>query len=129
MKYLLALVMLIASPAWAGWEHVVQDEDGARFLIDYQTIRKDGNKVKFWQLVNYQKPGTFGEVKYVSTRSRQEYDCKQEQKRVLTFAAFDTWNANGKAVFTLEETGNWTEIPPETIVWEIMKKVCKAPAR
>jgi hypothetical protein len=45
--------MLIATPAWTGWEHVVKDEDGARFLIDYQTIRRDGSKVKFWQLVNY----------------------------------------------------------------------------
>lgn len=128
MKYLPSLLMLIASTAWAGWEHVVQDEDGARFLIDYQTIRKDGNKVKFWQLVNYPKPVTLGEVKYLSTRSRQEYDCKQEQKRVLTVTAFDNWNADGQAVIK-EETGKWQEIPPETVVWEIMKKVCKAPAR
>lgn len=129
MKYLLSLLMLIASTAWAGWEHVVQDEDGARFLIDYQTLRKDGSKVKFWQLVNYPKPVTLGEVKYLSTRSRQEYDCKQEQKRVLTVTAFDNWNADGQAVVKEEETGNWREIPPETVVWAIMKKVCKAPAR
>ncbi len=125
---LLAFVMLIAPPAWAGWEHVVQDEDGARFLIDYQTIRKDGSKVKFWQLVNYQAPQILGELKYLSTRSRQEYDCKQEQKRVLTVTAFDNWNADGKVVIK-EETGKWQDIPPETVVWEIMKKVCKAPAR
>ena len=129
MKYLLVLLMLITSSAWAGWEHVVQDEDGAKFLIDYQTIRKDGSKVKFWQLVNYPKPETFGEVNYLSTRSRQEYDCKQERKRIVAFTAFETWNANGKNIFTLDETGKWTEIPPETVVWEIMKKVCKAPAR
>ena len=127
--FFFSLVMLIASPAWAGWAHVAQDEDGARFLIDYQTIRKDGNIVKFWQLVNYQKAGTFGGVDYLSTLSRQEYDCKQEQKRVLTFTAFETWNANGKNIFVSDETGKWTEIPPETVVWEIMKKVCKAPAR
>jgi len=115
--------MLIVSTAWAGWEHVVQDEDGARFLIDYQTIRKDGNKVKFWQLVNYSIPQTLGEIKYLSTRSRQEYDCKQEQKRVLTVTAFDTWNADGKAVVKEEETGKWQEIPPETVVRVIMEKV------
>ena len=125
MKYLFLLLMLIVSTAWAGWEHVVQDEDGARFLIDYQTIRKDGNKVKFWQLVNYSIPQTLGEIKYLSTRSRQEYDCKQEQKRVLTVTAFDTWNADGKAVVKEEETGKWQEIPPETVVRVIMEKVCR----
>ena len=129
MKYLLVLLMLIASPAWAGWEHIAESDDGVKFLIDYQTIRKDGNKVKFWQLVNYPTPQILGEIKYASTRSRQEYDCKQEQRRVLTLTAFDAWNADGKAVVKEEETGNWREIPPETVVWAIMKKVCKAPAR
>ena len=129
MKYLLALLVLFATPAWAGWEHAVQSEDGDRLLIDYQTIRKDGNKVKFWQLVNYQTPQALGEVKYLSTRSRQEYDCKQEQKRVLTVTAFGNWNADGQVVIKEEETGKWQEIAPETVVWAIMKKVCKAPAR
>jgi len=128
-KFCLLVFVMIASPAWAGWEHVAQEEDGARFLIDYETIRKDANMVKFWQLVNYQAPQILGELKYLSTRSRQEYDCKQERRRGLTFTAFDTWNANGKVIFTLDETGKWQEIPPETVVWEIMKKVCKAPAR
>lgn len=129
MKYLLVLVMLVASPAWAGWEHVVQSGNGDRFLINYQTIRKDGNKVKFWQLVNFQTPQALGEVKYLSIRSRQEYDCKQEQKRVLAVSAFGNWNADGQVVIKEEETGKWQEIAPETVAWEIMKKVCKAPAR
>ena len=116
--------MLIASPAWAGWEHAVQDVDGTRYLIDYQTIRKDGNIVKFWQLANYPKPETLGEVKYLSARSRQEYDCKQEQKRVLTITAFDKSNADGQAVIK-EEIGGWEEIPPGTVARTIMEKVCR----
>ena len=128
-KFCLLVFVMIASPAWAGWEHVAGNIDGVRFLIDYETIRKDGNNVKFWQLVNYPKPETIGEVTYLSTRSRQEYDCKQEQRRVLTLTAFDNLNAGGKAVAKEEEPEKWSEIPPKTVVWEIMKKVCKVPVR
>jgi hypothetical protein len=129
LKFCLLAFVMVASPAWAGWEHVAEQENGARFLIDYQTIRKDGNKVKFWQLVNFPTPQTFGEFKYLSTRSRQEYDCKQEQRRFLTATLFESWNAKGEKLLTIEEAEKWQEIPPETVGRAILQKVCKAPAR
>lgn len=56
MKHLLALVMLIASPVWANWTLVTDNDSGTKFYIDYSTIRKDGNLRKVWEVTDFKNP-------------------------------------------------------------------------
>ena len=77
MKYLLALLMLFAPPAWAGWTFVTQDVNENSFFLDFETLRKDGNLRKVWQKVELAKANKF---EWVSTRQRNEFDCKNETK-------------------------------------------------
>ena len=126
---LLAFVMLIAPPAWADWEFVSKGESGNEFFIDYQTIRKDGNRIKVWQLTNFATPLRPKGLEIYSFLSRYEIDCKQEQTRVLTIRAYPRPNANGTLVLAEDVVGNWYDIAPKTVEWEINHSVCKAPAR
>jgi hypothetical protein len=126
---LLAFVMLIAPPAWAGWELIAENQNGAQFFIDFESIRKDGNRMKAWQLTNFVKPLNVQGNDIRSFRTRYEFDCKQEQIRHLTTTAFLSLNAGG-AVFKTDDTiGNWYDIAPKTVDWELLQSVCKAPAR
>jgi hypothetical protein len=124
MKYLLALLMLFASPAWAGYVEVSKSNTGEIFLIDFETLRREGNRVKFWQMVNYPEPRTLDKVAYSSFRSRNEYDCKQQQRRLLVATFFTGQDANGDAVFDDRTAAEWRDIAPGSVLWAIMKLVC-----
>ena len=54
--YLLALVMLIVSPAWADWTLVSETTEGTKFYTDFSTIRKEGNLRKVWEVTNLSSP-------------------------------------------------------------------------
>lgn len=125
MKYLLSLLMLITSPAWAQWS-LVSETEGAQFLVDFENIRKDNDRIKVWVLTNFSKPQKIKGHDIRSFRSRYELDCKQEQIRNLTISAFSSPNARGTLFGTEDSLGAWYDPAPRTSDWEILKSVCKA---
>ena len=128
MKYLLALVMLIASPAWAGWSLVGESDKGAQFYIETDAIRREGNFVRVWELTNYLTPRVVNKIEFLSMRTRVEYDCKQDRSRTHTISIF----ANPYATNLIQTdtfTQSWEDVPPKTIQWDLLQRVCKAPAR
>ena len=130
MKYLLSLLMLIASPAWAEWEFVVETESGTQVFIDFQTVRKEAHSVKVWQLTNYPKlQNTPSGLGIFSLRTRYEFDCKEETSRMLAITAFPEQYARGKELGHEGESNKWEHIAPRSTHSEVLKKVCKAPAR
>jgi len=130
MKYLLSLLMLIASPAWAEWEFVVETESGTQVFIDFQTVRKEAHRVKVWQLTNYPKlQNTPSGLEIFSLRTRYEFDCKEETSRMLAITAFPEQYARGKELGHEGESNKWEHIAPRSTHSEVLKKVCKAPAR
>lgn len=125
--FLVSLLMLIASPAWAEWTYVVSSASGDERFIDMETIRKEGNVRKVWQLINFANPNQYG---WNSQRGRIEIDCKNETVQLLGSSAFADKFAKGKAVFEAEKSSDPpTDIPPDSVMWTIMKKVCSAPVR
>ena len=130
MKYLLALVMLIASPAWAEWTKVAEGVEGTELFVNYSTIRIEGSKRKVWQLTNFSTPKKTALGREVlSLRARVEFDCKQEQQRLLSVSIFSQYFAGGEVVKTENDGTNWQDIPPDAVGWKILQSVCKAPAR
>ena len=128
MKNLFLLLMLIASPAWANWT-VVQSSNGTDFYIDFETVKVEGSKRKAWQLSNYSTLQSIGGYEFSSMRVRVEFDCKEEKSRFLTLSVFSSPNASGKPLVTNYEPAIWQDLAPSTTGWNILKLVCKAPAR
>jgi hypothetical protein len=124
MKYLLALLILFASPAWADWTLVTTNDNGTKFYIDYSTIRKDGNLRKVWEVTDFKNSETFNGAVYLSVRTRAEYDCKEERKRTLTATAHSGLLAQGNIVWKGESPSNWDYLPPDTSGFEMLKWVC-----
>ena len=125
MKYLLALVMLIASPAWADWVEVAVSEDGVKSYIDPTTVRKDGNFRKVWLMDNFPTARNIGGVNGArSFRSRMEYDCKQERMRVLSISAHTEPNARGETLGQEYSPTQWADIPQNSAATAIVNRVC-----
>jgi hypothetical protein len=130
MKTYLALIfILIANPVSADWTKVAESENKLEIYIDLQTVHKDGNNRKVWQLTNYPTPQFANGQELLSIRARYEFDCKHDKRRSLTATAFAELFAGGKSIGTEDVIGDWKDIPPDSVVWTTMKRVCKAPAR
>lgn len=122
MKYLLTLAMLITSPAWAGWSFVTSSEEDAEVLVDFETLRKEGNLRRIWQLYNLSPNDKNG---WGSVRSRVEFDCKNETLKTLSYSVYSKQFASGSVIHRRDEEQPKRDIAPETISWTVLKEVCK----
>ena len=84
-KLLLALLLaIVSSSAVAEWVYIVENKTtGASYYINSDIIRKSSNKVKVWELVDLNKAVNSIDKKYISAKLHTEYDCKEEQTRIL----------------------------------------------
>jgi len=129
IKYLLALVMLVALPVSAEWKQVAEGADGAVLFADFGTFRKEGSIVRFWQLTNFPNPKKAFGKDVLSLRARVEIDCKLEREKLISVSLFPEFFAKGE-VITSDDTGtNWRDVPPDTVASTMFQSVCKTPSR
>jgi hypothetical protein len=121
MKYLLALLMLIAPPAWADWVFFMKDTNGVSFFLDFESLRKEGNLRKIWIKMELPVVNEYG---WASVRQRAEFDCKEERKSVLAGNAFSKPNFEGKILFEASK-GAAQDIAPQSVDWNLLKIVCR----
>ena len=121
MKTLLLALLLVTGSAWADWVQVAEREDMVLY-IDPETIRKDGDLRRVWQIQNYKQRDKNGEM---SSRVRIEYDCKQERYRMLSLNTRSGPMASGTSLFqSSSEDIQWRDIPPGNLVEIVLKIVC-----
>jgi len=127
MKKLLLILMLtvVSSGAMAEWVEV-GGNDNVTSYADPTTIRKSGNKVKMWILLDFnstQESATAGH-KYLSSKSQYEFDCKEEQRKLFYFSWHSENMGGGDTVYIgVEPQKNWP-IPPDSIAETIWKFAC-----
>ena len=77
MKKLAIFLLLISSPAWAGWKSIGEDAAGTSYA-DTATIVKSGTTAKIWSMLDYKAFQRMVEVGYFSQKTQVEYDCKDK---------------------------------------------------
>ena len=75
---LIALLLLSSGPASAEWVKLSSD-DRVTSYTDATTIRRSGNLVRMWDLVNFQTLQT-SRNPYFSIKAVREYDCPPRAK-------------------------------------------------
>ena len=126
MKRLLMGLMLAmtAGAASAEWT-AAGDSDEFIQYVDRATIRRNGNLVKMWDLKDYKTVQKSAAGKsYLSDKGQEEYDCKEEKRRILAFAWFEGQMGNGKVVYSDSDPGKWTPIGPGSIGETLWKIAC-----
>lgn len=81
------LLAALSNAALADWTPLIRQPAETDYA-DPATIRKSGNTVKMWDLMDFQNlqapgPNEGSWKPYMSVRAQREYDCKEEQYRVL----------------------------------------------
>ena len=78
MKRFAFVLLLLSTPAWAGWKSV-RETDAGTFYADADTIVRNGNTARMWSLLDYKDFQRMVEVGYFSQKTQTEYDCAERR--------------------------------------------------
>jgi hypothetical protein len=97
-KILLTLIpALLVNSVLADWSLVDKSADGsAAIYTDFDTTEKTEDKVKMWSLGDFKRVKEFSQIQFLWSEYQKEYDCKQEQARMLTFSLFSSYLEEGQ---------------------------------
>jgi hypothetical protein len=124
VKQLAFVLLLLSTSAWAQWTFVEGSDDFDAY-IDAATIRKKGNTVKMWVLREYGAVQRIGKKVFLSMKIQEEYDCGEEQSRVLYVAWYSGSTGSGEVLTTLAQATRWQPIAPGTVGEALWNVACK----
>jgi hypothetical protein len=120
---LITFLLLSSGPAYAEWV-ALSGDDRRTSYIDATTIRRGGNLVRMWDLVNFQTLQV-SRNPYFSIKVVREYDCTIEQGRIIGQYAYSGQMGTGEMVDSeLEDGVKWEPIMPGSWGQDLRKLAC-----
>ena len=124
---------------WVAVEKSYLSPEIQTVYVDPATIRREGNLVTLWQLVDYKwmqgtgaviNPYRFGRLYryqlaphgFFSTKTRKQFDCAEKLVRLLEFTEFSHHMGTGRRNNGSVDQDTWIPIEPESInqaLWEV----------
>ena len=124
MKRIAILLLMAATPAWAGWKSLAQEPAGTVYA-DADTIVRDGNIAAMSSLLDYNDFQRMVEVGYFSRKVRAEYECKERKVRNLSVALHAQHMGEGKVIYADETPQEWQPVEPGSPQERLWKMACK----
>ena len=122
---LMMLLAVVSGRAAAEWVWV-GDTSTAAIYWDPATIRRTGNIVNMGVLHDL-KTAVLSEtngIHYASQKLQAEYDCKEEQWRMLYFSWYSGNMGGGKMVEYLADSFKWKPVPLGSGVEALWQLAC-----
>jgi len=118
------LLVLLRSPAWAGWNSVAESSSGTSYA-DPASISREAGTATIWGLFDYKDFQRMVEVGYFSQKYQAEFDCKQARVRVLTLSLHAEHMGVGKVIYADETPHDWEEIEAGSVNETLRKLACR----
>jgi hypothetical protein len=101
-KITLILLLLVSKNVFSEWALIAGNTstNNKSTYVDWQSIKKNGHKVKMWNMIDSTTVESIGssKIKFLSEISHQEYDCVEETKKLLDVYFYAENNAAGGLV-------------------------------
>jgi hypothetical protein len=124
--FLITLLVLSSGPAYAEWMPIGGDaQEGTTIYVDLSTVRRNGDLVKVWYMLDYETVRTVLQFSYLSRKSQAQIDCAEERIRNLAATLFSGNKGNGKLVHTDSDEGEWAPVAPESVGEVLLNLVCR----
>jgi hypothetical protein len=125
---LITLLVLDSSPVHAEWE-LVSGDDSAKLkvYVDRDTILRNGNLTKMWQLYDYKTVQTVAGDSLLSIQRYNEYDCTGGRTRMLAYTWYSSNMGRGRVVYKTTEEQPWASVVPRSIDQTLWKVACSKP--
>lgn len=126
--FLITFLWLNPGPVQAEWE-LVSGDDSAKLTVyvDRETIRRQGDLVKMWQLYDYKTVQTVAGDSLLSIQRHNEYNCAEPRTRMLAYTWFSSNMGRGRVVYKTAEEQQWERIIPRSIDQTLWKVACSKP--
>jgi len=110
---------------------IVSGNDEKRLVIyaNPDSIRRNGELVKMWELWDYALDQTYSGHPYLSLKREAEYDCKGKRARKLSVTTFTSNMGKGTVGFHSNKEEAWSPVAPKTINEELWEYVCGKKSR
>jgi len=120
----LTLLFLSSGPVYAEWVEI-GDTDEFSVYVDPDTIRRKGDLVKMWNLIDYKTAQASRGSSFLSLKGQQEYDCAEERVRAIASTTFLGNMGSGKVDGTDSNESNWSPVSPDSTAKGLWKFACK----
>jgi len=112
-------------PIAAVWFEVgVNNDIGTTFYVDLISIRKSGDKAKMWSLHDHKSARNTLGFMSLSSKSLNEYDCKEDQVIMLFLSVYSGNMGKGEVALTMMDIVTWAHVPPGTISKILLNLAC-----
>jgi len=122
--FLIPLLVLSSGPAYPEWVQIIKTEEGVTTYADPDTIRRKGNLVKMWELLDYETIQTVIRISFSSSKEQREFDCSAERVRMLAVTYFSGNMGRGKVVWSDSDEQKWHPVQPESVGQARWKFAC-----
>ena len=124
---LITLLVLSRGPVYAEWVAIEKNYllPGLQTVyVDPDTIRREGNLVTLWQLIDFKwmQGNGRGAHRFLSTKTQKQFDCAEERLRLLAFTEFYGHMGTGIPANGYVDKDNWLPVEPDSInqaLWEV----------
>ena len=123
LTLILALIfsLMFSSTSFAGWTKVITNVSGDTFYVDFDSIRKHGGYVYWWDLTDYLKPTKYGDL---SAKMYKQGDCKLFWVKYLSDSYYKEPMGRGTGEpYTPPE--KWIYPHPNSSGEGVLKSVCR----
>jgi surface-adhesin protein E len=125
---LITLPVLSSGPAYAEWMWVsANNQVGLTIYVDPDTISRNGDLVKLWQLYDYKAVQTVGSDAFLSSKAQRQFDCVKQRTRLLAFTHFTGNMGSGNRVFSDLDESEWRPVASGSVGQSMWKVACGKP--
>ena len=124
-KIILLILLTVSMNVFAEWTPVTVGSDGETPYLDFETIKKKGNKVKFWILLDFTT--TASENGVMSETMHYEIDCEEETAEMLDLNQYSGNLGRGSTIASYSYANKEkivNSIPPKTTLELFSQLVC-----
>ncbi len=131
------LLTVVSGSAAAGWEEwfvpknnlsewvVANYNEAVTIYADTATIRRAGNVAQMWDLTDFRTGKVLsGDKRSLSFRKEQEYDCDNQQARILYISWHSGNMGAGEIIGSDRAPGDWRPVLRGTILERLRTTAC-----
>ncbi|TKS60262.1 MAG: hypothetical protein EWM72_01487 [Nitrospira sp.] len=128
---LITLLVLGRGPVYAEWVAVKKNYQvlGLQTVyVDPDTIRREGNLVTLWQLIDFKTvQGGMGPDRFLSMKIQQQFDCAATRLRLLAVTEFSRHMGTGRPADGYVDKDTWLPVKPESMNQALWELACGEP--
>lgn len=119
----------LSGPAYGEWVpiagKVVEEVTEYTVYVEPATIRRNGEVVELWALMDFYAIQTEPSPPYLSVKAQREFHCTEERVRLLALTAFSGNMGSGKVVFSYSDPNDQgISVEPGSVAQSLWKVAC-----